>query len=48
MASSLRSRLRNSNYGTRKVLNRRMPRGTRMVGLYREYLSIAYYGKEIY
>ena len=48
MASSLRSRLRDSNYRTRKVLIRRMPRGMRIVGIYREHLSIAYCGKEAY
>ena len=46
MASNLRDRLRNTNNRTREVLIRRIPRGTRIVGLYRKYLSIAYYEKK--
>ena len=48
MASNLRSRLRNTDNGTREVLIRRIPRGMRIVGLYGKHLSMAYCGKETY
>ena len=46
MAPSRSIKLRGPNTLTQNIPYRRMPRGTTVVGLLREYLSIAHRGKE--
>jgi len=47
MAPSRSAKLRGLNTLTRKISYRRMPRWIIVVGVPREYLSMAYRGKEV-